>query len=171
MSRLVFFGETFAPDLAIRSGYAMGDLGDNADTHRWRAWWATSYDNVVTGIELLAYPVTRRTPSGVWIDTAAGRQATRQPWEEGAPAYEWTHYGKGVPKWLSDGSGSAWAKPTRDEAIRSLAIRLTRWSGHLTRDVKRARQCAEVLAVLRPDLPAYAQAARQNLEAAKPEGV
>lgn len=171
MRELDFFCEQLSPALTIRFGYTMDKLGDNAETHRWRAWWATSYDNVVTGIELLAYPVVRRTPSGAWIDTAAGRQASKQPWGEGAPAYEWTRYGAGVPKWMADGSGSAWAKPTRDEAIRSLAVRLTRWTGHLARDVKRARQCAEVLASLRPDLPAYVEAARRNLEAAKPEGV
>lgn len=159
------------PELAIREGYAMADLGDNPDTHRWRAWWDTSHDGVAVGIELLAYPVVCLTPAGAWIDTIAGRQASKQPWEEGAPAYEWAFYGAGPrkAKWMANGSGSAWAKPTRDEAVRSLAVRLTRWTGHLARDVKRARQCAEALATLRPDLPAYADRARMNLRAAEPE--
>lgn len=168
---LEFFDRvTVTPELATRVGYGMADLGDNPDTHRWRAWWATSYDNIVTGVELLAYPVTGLTPSGAWIDTIAGRQASKQPWEEGAPGYEWAFYAAPrKDKWMANGSGSAWAKPTRDEAVRSLAVRLTRWTGHLARDVKRARQCAEALAKLRPDLPSYADKALLNLRAAEPE--
>lgn len=159
------------PKLEIREGYGMTDLGDNPETHRWRAWWDTSYDGIVAGIELRAYPVVCLTPAGAWIDTIAGRQASKQPWEEGAPAHEWVFYGAGPrkEKWMADGSGSAWAKPTRDEAVRSLAVRLTRWTGHLARDVKRARQCAEALAALRPDLPSYVAKARLNLSATEPE--
>jgi hypothetical protein len=155
------------PELAIREGYGMADLGDNPDTHRWRAWWATTCDGIVTGIELTAYPVTRLTPAGAWIDTIAGRQASKQPWEEGAPGYEWAYYGAGPQKdkWVANGSSSAWAKPTRDEAVRSLAARLARWTGHLAWDVKRARLCTEALAKLRPDLSRYADEARLNLRA------
>lgn len=156
------------PQLEIRFAYTMADLGDNPDTHRWRAWWSRDYDDVVTGIELQAYPVVSFTPAGAWIDIIAGRQASKQPWEEGAPAYVWSVPASGPRKvkWMANGSGSAWAKPTQEEAVRSLAVRLTRWTGHLARDVKRARQCADVLAKLRPDLPSYAGRAKENIRAA-----
>lgn len=158
------------PELAIQVGHGMDDLGDDPAKHRWRAWWVPSYDGVIGGVELLAYPVTSLTPSGAWIDTTAGRQASKQPWEEGAPGYEWVYYsGPRKDKWMADRSGSAWAKPTRDEAVRSLAVRLARWTGHLARDVNRARQCAEALAALRPDLPSYVEKARANLRALAPE--
>lgn len=129
------------------------DLGDEPELHRWRAWWVTDSNSLVSGIELHAYPVIKTNPQSVWIDEWADRQATKQPWEEGAPGNEWDVYeGRSMKKrLLHNNSGSAWAKPTQEEAIRSLAIRLTRWANHLARDVEKARSAADALEKLRPN--------------------
>ena len=79
---------------------------------------------------------------------------------------EWVAYeGKPTKKrLLHNGSGSAWAKPTQEEAIHSLAIRLTRWANHVARDVQKARSAADVLEKLRPNLKMSADAARTRLD-------
>ena len=140
------------------------DLGDEPAKHRWRAWWASG-NGVTYGIELRAYPVIKVNPASVWINQDGYREATRQPWEEGAPAMEWVPFD---PSWMCkrichNGARAAWAKPTQEEAIRSLAIRLCRWTGRLHRDVKRAESAIVVLTKLRPEWTAYPQTARQNL--------
>lgn len=149
--------------------WSFEDLGDDPALHRWRAWWVTESLRAgltVTGIQLRAYPVIKTNPESVWIDEWADRQATKQPWEEGAPSKEWIAYeGKPVKKrLLHNGSGSAWAKPTQEEAIHSLAIRLTRWANHVARDVQKARSAADVLEKLRPNLKMSADAARTRLD-------
>ena len=135
------------------------DLGDNPETHRWRAWWALSdVDGLTGGIELRAYPVIKVNPQSVWIDEYAYREGR-----------SWVHFGQPIKKRLChNGAGSAWAKPTQDEAIRSLAIRLCRWTGHLSRELKRAESAIKAMEALRPDLPAYTDKARQNLAKEKP---
>ena len=146
--------------------WSFEDLGDEPDKHRWRAWWALSDVNgIVGGIELRAYPVIKVNPASVWIDEWGAREATKQPWEEGAPGMAWVEYnGRPVKKRLCyNGAGSAWAKPTQDEAIRSLAIRLCRWTGHIARDAERAASAIRTLEKLRPDLPGYTQTAKANL--------
>ena len=146
--------------------WSFEDLGDEPDKHRWRAWWVTDGNGVVTGIELCAYPVIKTNPESVWIDECAYREATKQPWEEGGPAMEWITY-EGEPmkkRLLHNGSGSAWAKPTQEEAIHSLAIRLTRWTNHVARDVQKARSAADALEKLRPNLKMSADAARTRLD-------
>lgn len=148
----------------IAATYDARDLKDDPSAHRWRAWWRTGCDDLgPNGIELHAYPIIRATPCGAWIDVDASRQATKQPWEEGAPALEWTKAGWHKTRWVSDNSGQSWAKPTQEEAIRSLAVRLERWSANIARDVRRASQAVEVMAELRPDLARYATAAQHNL--------
>lgn len=145
--------------------WGFDDLGDDPAKHRWRATWALSGVDDVGGIRLNAYPVVKTNPASVWIDELAYRQATKQPWEEGAPAYEWMAYG-GKPvrtRLLHNGSGQAWAKPTQEEAIRSLAIRLCRWTANLRRDVGYAERAIKALEALRPEWPAYAEHAKQNL--------
>lgn len=139
--------------------WSFEDLGDEPDKHRWRAWWVTDGNGVVTGIELHAYPVIKTNPESVWINADGYREHTREgiQWE----AFE--------PRWmrkrlLYNGSGSAWAKPTQEEAIHSLAIRLTRWANHVARDVQKARSAADVLEKLRPNLKMSADAARTRLD-------
>ena len=141
------------------------DLGDEPEKHRWRAWWALSdMDNTTGGIELRAYPVIKVNPASVWIDEWATRQVTKQPWDEGAPGMEWVSCGHVKRRLLHNGAGAAWAKPTQDEAIRSLAIRLCRWTSHISNDLRRAKSAIDALEVLRPDLLAYIDRARHNLK-------
>ena len=140
------------------------DLEDDPSKHRWRAWWVGG-NGVVMGISLIAYPVIKETPCGVWISEHSYRQATKQPWEEGAPAKEWVEFDPKCDKkrFINNGSGQAWAKPTQDKAVRSLAIRMSRWSNHLANEVDRLRSAADVMEKLRPDLPSYVEHARRNL--------
>lgn len=142
------------------------DLGDEPDKHRWRAWWALSDVNGITdGIELRAYPVIKVNQASVWINADGYREATRQPWEDGAPDLKWVPFDAGWMRRriLHDGASAAWAKPTQEEAIRSLAIRLCRWTTHIARDAERAASAIRVLERLRPDLPKYTQTAKANL--------
>ena len=133
--------------------WSFEDLEDDPDLHRWRAWWVTDGNSFVSGIELRAYPVIKKNYASVWIDEWASRQATKQPWEDGAPGMEWIAYeDKSMKKrLLHNDSRSAWAKPTQEEAIHSLAVRLTRWANHLARDVEKARSAANALEKLRPN--------------------
>jgi hypothetical protein len=139
------------------------DLGDAPEAHRWRAWWAPGDGNIeVGGIELRAYPVLKQTPGGVWINSEGYRDSTKQPWEEGAPAMQWVPFDETWMKkrFILNGSASAWAKPTQEEAIHSLAVRLSRWSNHVARDRRRVLAAANVLEKLRPEYQSYVQHAR-----------
>ena len=149
------------------SKWGFEDLEDNPETHRWRAGWASIIgdDPLIYGIILTAHPVIKRTRCGVWINVNGSRQATKQPWEEGAPAKEWAPFDD---RWMrkrfvNDGSRQAWAKPTQEEALRSLAIRLCRWAQNAHRHMKRVQAAADVLEKLRPDWPSYPEAARAHL--------
>lgn len=160
-------GLTLEQEPAITK-WGFEDLGDDPDQHRWRAWWVGGIGECeVCGIGLRAYPVIKVNPQSVWIDEWADRAATKQPWEEGAPGMEWVAYeGKAAKKrLLHNGSGSAWAKPTQEEALESLAIRLCRWSNHVNRDVRKALQAAEVMSKLRPQHLAYTEYARNTVQA------
>ena len=143
--------------------WSFEDLGDSPEQHRWRAWWRRDYSGSTTGIELVAYPVIRATECGVWIDEYAWRDATKQPWEEGAPGYQWHHGNKPKKRLILNGSGAGWAKPTRDEAVRSLAMRLTRWASFVARDVERVVTAASAMQKLRPDLSSYPMAAKSSI--------
>lgn len=148
----------------IVQDYDAVDLGDDATTHRWRAWWRTGYsDSGPNGIILRACPVIRATPTGAWIDTDATREATKQPWEDGAPALEWTKADWHRTRWVSNTSGAAWAKTSREAAIYSLAVRLDRWATNIAREARRAKQAAKVMAELRPDLACLAERAKWSL--------
>lgn len=125
------------------------DLGDDPDHHRWRASWYDTWDHEhcggrkVVGILLAAYPVTRLTPCGAWIDKAS--------WRENIPAgRQWKFTGQ--TRWVSDDGGAAFAKPTRDEALHSIAYRLMRWNQKTQRDVRRLRQAAIVCNALLPEI-------------------
>lgn len=166
---LKFDGMTIEMEPSITK-WSFEDLGDEPDKHRWRAWWAPSgMDGRVGGIELHAYPVIKTNYASVWIDEWAYREATKQPWEDGGPGIEWiTFEGKPMKKrLLHNNSGSAWAKPTQEEAIRSLAIRLTRWANHLARDVEKARSAADALEKLCPNHEWATQHARERLDGKK----
>lgn len=133
--------------------YSFEDLGDAPHLHRWRAFWGLGdFRDEVSGIELKAYRVTRLTPTGAWIDTDNFR--TGGVWETD----DWHK-----KRWVSNDGGQAWAKPTRDAAIHSIAVRLTRWTNNLAREIDRARSAADALEKLRPDLESYALTARSNL--------
>lgn len=139
--------------------WSFEDLGDEPDKHRWRAWWVTDGNGVVTGIELRAYPIIKTNPESVWINVDGYREHTRE-------GKQWKAF---EPPWmkkrlLHNGSGSAWAKPTQEEAIHSLAIRLTRWANHVARDVQKARSAADVLEKLRPNMKWSADDARTRLD-------
>lgn len=130
------------------------DLGDDPASHRWRAWWALGDISSETGgIELRAYPVIKPTRCGVWVDELAWRE-----WEK-----EWNMSSVGK-RFVHNDSGQAWAKPTQEQAIESLAIRLCRWTANMQRERARAESAAKALEKLRPDLSVYAKAALENLK-------
>lgn len=154
-----FDGLTVEMEPAITK-WSFEDLGDEPDLHRWRAWWAPSdMPGIVGGIELHAYPVIKTNPESVWINADAYRQGSHRH------KLEWEPFD---PKWmkkrlLHNGSGSAWAKPTQEEAIHSLAVRLTRWANILNRDLIRAISAANALEKLRPNEAWAARHARTKL--------
>lgn len=154
------------PGPATITVFGFDDLGDDPSRHRWRAHWAPGdLANEVSGIYLQAYPVVRLTKKGAWIDTLSYRQATKQPWEDGAPSLEWViSESKSAHRFIVDGSGSSWAKPTRDDAIRSIAIRLERWTRKLANEHKRAMSAVLGLRHVRPDLEHFSLRAEANLK-------
>ena len=126
--------------------YGYEAFGDDMAKHRWRAWWAAGTGDWRDGlgIELRCYPVVRTTPAGVWIAHHAYWNGAN--WKSITAA-----------KWVLNGSGSAWAKPTQDDAVRSLAVRLSRWATIQQNSVHRLKAAAVTLQKLRPDLPAYSE--------------
>lgn len=124
--------------------YNEPDLAETDDPERirWRAFWDRDYSTgLPSGIQMYAYPVVRKTPEAAWINTSPLRQLKR--WDEGEKVYEWNNDYQTL-KLVYDRSGSAWAKPTRAEALRSLGIRLTRWSQKARRDVERVNAACDV---------------------------
>lgn len=83
-----------------------------------------------------------------------------------APALEWTKGAWHKTRWVSNTSGAAWAKTSREAAIYSLAVRLDRWAANIAREAKRAKQAADVLAELRPDLARFTERAKWSLRSA-----
>ncbi len=139
-----------------KHGYA--DLEDDPTNHRWRAWWSGTIDGRVTGIELRAYPVIKTNPQSVWISEDAQRCAG--VWENHDP--NWMR-----KRLCHDGASAAWAKPTQEEAIHSLAVRLTRWSNRLRSDVQKAVSAAETLKLLKPNEDWAANHAIEKLQSKK----
>jgi len=138
--------------------YGFEDLGDNPLLHRWRATWEADG----SGIWMQAMPVIRNTPTGAWIARHAYREATKQPWEDGAPAKEW-NYDPNFKRWVSNKSGASYAKPTKEEAIKSLAIRLTRWTCRIKAEYDRAMIATGTLKALCPEFSSYAETSKKNL--------
>jgi len=135
---------------AIVFDHGCENLGDNPHLHRWRAWWDYGMNEEVTNIRLSAYPVIKLTPQGAWIDQLEGMMC----------------HGRlsGLKRIVFNGCRASWAKQTQDDAIKSLAVRLSRWSNHIAQDRPKALEAASVLEILRPDLPSYIQSVRGNLE-------
>jgi hypothetical protein len=142
-------------------------LGDNPETHRWRAMWDQQgpwgRPHETIGIALEAYPVAKRTPCGAWIDKTSMVDMVR--WEDAKAEYGWNiaeH--KSCWRWVSDTGGAAWAKPTREAALHSLVIRLCRWGTRLGNDVNRFRNATAAAEALLPGDVDLAKAARRNFE-------
>jgi hypothetical protein len=139
----------------IYKGYNMDNLGDVPDLHRWRARWSNSGDGVVTGIELVAHPVVSVTRCGAWVDPNAWCERQRD-------GLAW--HLSGEKRWVSNDGGQAWAKPTQEAALYSIAVRLHRWSQKLYHETRRLREAAEVLKVLRPQDQSFAHRAIETLD-------
>lgn len=156
MATLDFLTEYHAVELApkIYKGYNMEDLDDAPGLHRWRAQWSNSEESV-DGIQLVAYPVVSVTPKGAWIDTHAWRDQHRD-----GPGWHLS----GVKRWVSNDGAQAWAKPTQEQALVSIAVRLHRWSQRLYHETRRLRAAAEVLKVLRPQDQSFAHRAIETLD-------
>ena len=119
---------------------------DDPESIRWRAIWGRDYSTgLPRGIWMYAYPVVRKTREAAWINTNPLRQLKR--WDEDKRVYEWNNDYQTL-KLVYDRSGSAWAKPTRAEALHSLGVRLTRWSVKVERDVERVNAACDVAAAL-----------------------
>lgn len=128
-------------------------LGDNPETHRWRAWWEyTSWQGNSQSIQLRPYKVLSTTPCGAWIDPLSYGQDVPSGWE-------WVDIGSESRRWVSNQGAQAWAKPTQEEALHSLAVRLTRWSKRLRRDVERVLSAANTLALVMPERKQWAEVA------------
>jgi len=140
----------------IYKDFNQDDLGDAPDTHRWRAWWSDA-DNCVDGIRLVAYPVLSVTPKGAWIDPDAWR-------ERRTDGLGW-NVSTLRKRWVSNDGGQAWAKPTQEDALISIAVRLHRWSQNLYHETQRLHAAAEVLKVLRPQDQSYAHRAIETIRA------
>lgn len=139
------------------------DLEDDPEQHRWRAQWNSNFDSTVYGISLTAHRVLKLTARGAWIEVYGYRQATRQPWEEGAPALEWVEHADPTKRFVLNGSGQSWAKLTQEEALESLFIRLSRWSMMIMRERDRALSATYAMEKIRPEMVGQAKQIREVL--------
>jgi hypothetical protein len=136
-----------APAPSITHAYREFEEVDDPDRIRWRATWKRDYSTgLPVGIELTPYPVARKTPCGAWLDPLAFREL--KEWTEAGARREWLLSDKRLWKFVHDRSRSAWAKPTRDEALKSLCYRLIRWSQAVRRDVERVNAACDVAGAL-----------------------
>lgn len=144
--------------------YGFEGLEDEPSLHRWRAQWFFAYSGECDGIWLSAYPVLRTTRCGAWINVDASRQRLR--WAEDQAVYGWEDFDASWmrKRFVHDGSQQAWAKPTQEQALHSLAVRLTRWSMQVRRSTERVRSAAQALTVLRPADAGFAETAVDNLK-------
>lgn len=156
------------------------ELGDNPATHRWRARWQYGEDHEAS-IELYPVPVIKATPTGAWIDPDAWREQQGEMCDVCTGAGEDGHgniCGKcdgaggitrstwhltGAKRWVANDSGSAWAKPTRQAALLSLAVRLDRWAIQVANQLQRVRSAADAIDELLPEHRRLAQSARLRL--------
>lgn len=107
-------------------------LADDPTRWRWRATFEFSgYGKRDAYVVLQAYPVVKLTPCGAWIDSY-GYVNPDGSNEALAPS---SVTAAGV-RLVMDGSGQAWAKRTRDEALHSAAYRLKRRAEKTARDME-----------------------------------
>jgi len=134
------------------------ELGDNADTHRWRAFWEHAWnEGEPTHILLRPYRVIRKTPYGAWIDPDSHGHLIAGVWE-------WnTENQPQKPRWVSNNGAQAWAKPTREEALISITIRLCRWSQLLRSNAEKAMKSAKAIETLFPERAWAADEVRTQL--------
>jgi len=125
--------------------HGFDDLGDDPSKHRWRAFWEGD------GINLQAFPILKQTACGVWICNYSIRWNGQ--WDLAGPK-----------RFIHNKSGQGYAKPTREEAMYSLAVRLTRWTNNIRRETERAEASIAALRALRPDLSRFADTAEENLK-------
>ena len=146
---MLSFWDDFPKRSAPRIFYTHHDFEgvDDPAKIRWRAYWADDNDALPAGIELRCYPVVRKTPCGAWIDPYAYRYPTAILEDGSHMAWNTTDDAR-LLRFVYDRSNAAWAKPTRDGALRSLGIRLCRWSQKLEREVARMNAACDVADVL-----------------------
>lgn len=129
------FGSELRKPRIINDG---AHLGDNPMSHRWRATWDHGDGEwYSTSICLTPHKVVRVTRCGVWIELLPG----------------------GKTRWVFNDRRQAWAKPTRAEALESIAIRLSHWSHRLRNDVDRVMEAAYALKEIAPQHACDANAA------------
>ena len=132
-------------------------LGDDPTKHRWRATWEREYNTTMPiGIRLTAYPVVSLTEYGAWIDPDGY-------FHRG----EWEFYGLPVKhprkRLVMNGSGSSWAKLTKDEALSSLAYRLKRWAQKTRREMNAVERAIAVADLLLPDYQRHIKEAKRYM--------
>lgn len=147
--------------------WSFEDLGDDPASHRWRAQWSYTWDGECDGIMLTAHQVLKATRCGVWITQYSSRKPR---WVDGATVLDWEPFEPWMKRrFVNNGSMQAWAKPTREEAMHSLGIRLTRWTTNIRKEVEKARAAAHALLKLRPDDAFLANTALDNLKGIEKE--
>lgn len=142
----------FGTDDPPRIFHEYSELSDvrDPDALRWRAFWSPGLDGLPHSIRLVCYPVVKRTRCGAWIDPFAYRKMKR--WTGDEAEYEWSGWTPDRPtdtlKFVYDDASAAWAKETPERALKSLGVRLTRWSRHLERAVNRMNAACDVASAL-----------------------
>lgn len=144
-----FFTTNNVPTLVYFPLDADTRFPDDPNLYRWRATWDNWFPEKPTGIILIPYPVLKKTNHGAWVDH-------RAYWSG-----EWVL--SGHKKLVMDGSMSAWAKPTKDDAIHSLAHRLVRWSQKVADSHRKASASAHALRTLFPEYDNFAKCALEYL--------
>lgn len=148
MNDFIFGRNPPPPELAVRVDDNLPGT-DEPLLHRWRAWWDKKYDGDVIGIKLQCYPVVRKTPTGAWIDPHAYR--LREYREDDSASWEWSQPYKDILRWISDDSGSSWAKPTKELAIASLIYRYQKWANRIAADIRYFMDCGHALRTIYPE--------------------
>lgn len=132
-----------------------GHLGDNPDTHRWRAFWEDPItDGHACCITLRAVPVWKLTRFGAWIYPDGYGHWDGDQW-----VWELEHVSRDHCRLVMNFSGQSWAKMSQAEALKSLAVRLERHSLRLRHEVQNARIRAKALRQLQPGLEGLANTA------------
>lgn len=134
--------------------YHPNDLKDDPAIYRWRAQWDRGvFEGDPCGIIVQAHPVLRLTSKGAWIYPYAA---------VGSVIFANDRQQRLVRRWVSNDGCSAWAKPTREQAIHSLAVRLERWATHVRNDLDKILESSAAIERLVPELAPYADRARRR---------